>query len=113
MFLPVVRHKKQDELVAGISALAGRKITKDGRTLVFGRNGQLYVFVKGHRGRLKTKSKDRWLARRILRAAEETGIDKRSIVKVARILGRFFFFVIGCYECATREIDSRTVGEPK
>jgi len=33
--------------------MANRKITRRGRTLVIGKNGQLYVFRKKHQGRLK------------------------------------------------------------
>jgi hypothetical protein len=50
--------------------LENRKITKQGRTLVFGKNGQLYVFRKGQIGRSKMSSYYRRL-QRILRGMRE------------------------------------------
>lgn len=55
--------------------LENRSITKHGRTLSFGKNGQLYVFRKGQRGRSKMTTYYRKL-QRLLRgmreAAEQT-----------------------------------------
>jgi hypothetical protein len=61
------RQLRQQRLTAeAMDLMSNRKITRRGRTLVFARNGQLYVFRKGRKGRLKMTSYYRALEGRLV-----------------------------------------------